>query len=195
MNKNIREIINEIEELKKRLKEEIKKEEQNIPYEFHRQKVLFSKEMMQEQKKHLIHLFQYIKEAPFINILSAPIIYMMIIPAVVLDLFMFVYVKVVFKVYKFPPISRSDYIVFDRHYLGYLNALEKLNCLYCSYFNGLINYTAAVASRTELYFCPIKHAKKIAYEHHFYYEFLPYGDAKTYHQNLKECRQTAQHKA
>jgi hypothetical protein len=116
----------------------------------------------------------------------------MIIPAIILDLFLFVYVAVVYRVYKFPTIKRSDYITFDRQYLGYLNIIEKINCLYCAYFNGLINYTAAVSARTELYFCPIKHAKKIAYMHNFYHYFLPYGDAESYQKELKKCQKKAQ---
>ncbi len=129
-----------------------------------------------------------------LHILSAPIVYMMVIPAIFLDILLFIYVSVIFPIYKFPKIKRSDYIVFDRQYLGYLNCIEKINCLYCSYFNGLMNYTAAVAARSELYFCPIKHAKKIAYEHEYYHNFLPYADAQSYHDKLEDCQTKAQKK-
>ncbi len=118
-------------------------------------------------------------------------VYMMIIPAVILDLFLFLYMQVIFPIYKFPKIKRSDYIVFDRQYLGYLNFIEKINC---SYFNGLMNYTVAIASRSELYFCPIKHAKKIAYTHEHYYDFIVYADAQSYRDKLEECQKKAQTK-
>lgn len=49
-------------------------------------------------------------------------------------------------------LKRSDYIGFDRHYLGYLNPVEKLNCVYCSYVNGLMQYASAIEGRTEFYF-------------------------------------------
>jgi len=82
-------------------------------------------------------------------------------------------------------------IVFDRHYLGYLNPIEKLNCLYCSYFNGVLQYTSAVPARTEFYFCPIKHAKKVAYDHDYYKDYLVYGDEEDYQKKLKELRENS----
>jgi hypothetical protein len=192
MQDNISNILDEIEVLKNKLKSEIALKEDHIAYEIHKGKVHFSEEVFQNQKQKITHFFQYLKEAPLLHILTAPIVYMMIIPAVILDLFLFIYVSVIFPVYKFPKILRADYIVFDRQYLGYLNFIEKLNCVYCSYFNGLMNYTVAVAARSELYFCPIKHAKKIAYTHEYYYDFLAYADAKSYKKNLKECKEKAQ---
>jgi hypothetical protein len=191
-NNNIKEILDEIEELKIKLKKEIEKKEKHLIYEIYEGRIHFPEDVLKIQKEKITSLWQFIKEAPILNILSAPIIYMMIIPAVILDIFLYIYVLVVFKIYKFPKIKREDYIVFDRQYLGYLNFIEKLNCVYCSYFNGLINYTAAIASRTELYFCPIKHAKKIAYMHDHYYKFLPYADVKSYKERLKECQKKAQ---
>ena len=194
MHGNIQKILGEIADLKKQLKEEIREKEAKMAYEIRQGKVYFSKETLQKQEEKITHFFRYLREAPLLHILSAPIVYMMIIPAVILDLFLFVYVAVIFPIYKFPKIKRSDYIVFDRQYLGYLNVIEKFNCMYCSYFNGLMNYTAAVAARSELYFCPIKHAKKIAYTHEHYYDFLSYADAEAYHDKLKECQEKAQKK-
>ncbi len=194
MQDNIKNILEEIETLKTKLKEEIVAKEKHIAYEIEHGRIHFSDEVLRTQREKLTHFLQFIKEAPLLHILSAPIVYMMIIPAVILDIFLFVYVLVIFPIYKFPKIKRSDYIVFDRQYLGYLNFIEKLNCVYCSYFNGLMNYTVAVAARSELYFCPIKHAKKIAYTHEHYYDFLPYADATSYHDKLQECQEKAQNK-
>ena len=82
-------------------------------------------------------------------------------------------------------------MLFDHHYLGYLNPIEKINCLYCSYFNGLMLYASAIAGRTELYFCPIKHAKKVVAQHEFYDSFLSYGDEEEYQKKLKELRENS----
>jgi len=194
MHTNIQKILDEIVELKKQLKEEIHTKEADIAYEIKQGKVYFSKEALHQQKDKITHFFRYLQEAPLLHILSAPIVYMMILPALILDGLLFLYVQVIFHIYKFPKIKRSDYIVFDRQYLGYLNVIEKLNCMYCSYFNGLMNYSAAVASRSEFYFCPIKHAKKIAYTHEHYYDFLSYADAESYQDKLKECQNKAQNK-
>ncbi len=35
---------------------------------------------------------------------------------------------------------RGAHFTFDRHRLGYLNLIEKLNCDYCAYANGLFAY-------------------------------------------------------
>ena len=60
----------------------------------------------------------------------------MIVPFVLLDLFVTIYQAVCFPVYGIPKVERRTYLVFDRHHLAYLNALEKLNCAYCAYANG-----------------------------------------------------------
>jgi hypothetical protein len=70
-----------------------------------------------------------------------------------------------------------------------LNIVEKVNCLYCAYFNGVMQYAAAIAARTEYYFCPIKHAKRVAYKHDYYDAFLPYGKGEEYQKRLKEIRE------
>lgn len=66
-----------------------------------------------------------------------------------------------FPVDGIPKVKRDQYVIFDRQSLRYLNVIEKLNCTYCSYFNGLIVYVQEIAARTEQYWCPIKHARRI----------------------------------
>jgi len=113
--------------------------------------------------------------------LSAPFIYAMIIPIVILDLFLNVYHAVCFRLYKLPLIQRSSYIKIDRQKLKYLTWYEKFNCAYCGYANGLAHYFTVIAAETEKYWCGIKHAKDprfIPPEHHK--DFLEYGDEKAY---------------
>jgi hypothetical protein len=50
-------------------------------------------------------------------------------------------------------------------------------CVYCGYANGVIAYARKIASRTEQYWCPIKHALRIRDPHVRYAQFLEYGDA------------------
>lgn len=85
--------------------------------------------------------------------------------------------------------NRSQYIVLDRHRLGYLNWIEALNCGYCAYANGVIAYVREIASRTEEYWCPIKHALKVVDPHQRYYEFLEFGDADGYRTRLDQFRE------
>ncbi len=122
-------------------------------------------------------------------VLTAPFIYSLILPLGLLDAFVTVYQAVCFRVYGIPRVRRGDYLVFDRGHLGYLNAIEKLNCAYCSYANGLIAYVREVASRTEQYWCPIKHARRVISAHDHYFAFMDYGDAEAYHRDLPALRQ------
>ena len=85
-------------------------------------------------------------------------------------------------------VRRADYVALDRHKLSYLNAIEKLNCLYCGYANGVIAYAREIASRTEQYWCPIKHARRIVGAHGRYHRFQEYGDAEGYQAHLRKMR-------
>jgi hypothetical protein len=52
----------------------------------------------------------------------------------------------------------------------------------------VIAFAREVASRTEQYWCPIKHALRIRDPHQRYYEFLEYGDAEGYRAKLAAYR-------
>lgn len=192
MNDKIREILEEIEVMKQKLSEEIAEQEQHISYEIKNGYVRFEKDVFEKQKENMKNLLAWFREIPLLHLLSSPMIYAMIIPAVLFDIILFIYQQVIFRIYKFKYIKRSDYIMYDHQYLGYLNPIEKLNCLYCSYFNGLMQYAAAIAARTELYFCPIKHAKKVAYEHDHYLKYFEYGDGDKYQSKLKDLRDSSE---
>ena len=47
---------------------------------------------------------------------------------------------------------------------------------------------AEIGSRTEQYWCPIKHALKISDPHRRYYDFLEFSDAEGYRARLEEFR-------
>ena len=76
----------------------------------------------------------------------------------------------------------------DRGDLPYLNVLERFNCFYCGYANGLMGYSREVAARTEQYFCPIKHARRVRAAHDRYPTFFEYGDADSYRLGLERLR-------
>ena len=90
------------------------------------------------------------------------------------------YQCVCFPIYGIPKVRREDYFVFDRGHLAYLNAIEKVACVYCSYANGLVAYVAEMAARTEQHFCPIKHSRRNLQSHSRDAHMLPYGDAGAY---------------
>ena len=105
-----------------------------------------------------------------------------------MDLFLTAFQAVCFPVYGIPKVKREEYIVLDRIYLAYLNPIEKMNCLYCGYFNGVAAYVREIGARTEQYWCPIKNARKQKAVHSRYKNFIHYGDAKTYRAKLGEIR-------
>jgi hypothetical protein len=94
------------------------------------------------------------------------------------------YQAICFPIYKIQKVKRKGYFNYDRAKLPYLNIIEKLNCTYCSYGNGVIAYAREVAACTEKYWCPIKHDSKIKGAHAYYRNFEEYGDAKDYQTRL-----------
>jgi hypothetical protein len=129
---------------------------------------------------------RYIIEANPLTVLTAPVIYAMIVPIALLDLSVMVYQAICFPVYRIPKVRRCDYLVFDRHHLAYLNVIEKFNCAYCSYCNGAIAFAREVASRTEVYWCPIKHARRVLGPHPHYQGFADFGDAEGFRARIRQ---------
>ncbi len=136
-------------------------------------------------------LWSYVFNARPALILTAPVIYSLIIPLILLDLFAALYQAVCFPVYGLRRVRRRDYLAFDRGQLAYLNAIEKINCEYCAYANGLIAYIREIASRTEEYWCPIKHARRVLGVHARYGSFVDYGDGDAYRHDLERLRTEA----
>jgi len=157
-------------------------------YELRKGKVWFSKEVQREQKRLKTSLGRYVLGSRFFAVVTAPFIYACIVPFALLDFFVSMYQAVCFPVYGIPKARRRDYMAIDRGKLKYLNSLEKLNCLYCSYANGLLAYVVEIAGRTEQHWCPIRHARRIQHAHDRYSHFLPYGDAKAYRNKIEEVR-------
>jgi hypothetical protein len=188
MNSHLNEILEEIKELEKRVQAEMRLREEDLKYRISEGRVIFEQEILELHKKIASSLFFYIVKAPILTILSAPVIYAMIVPALLMDVGLWIYQGVCFPVYGIPKVKRSDHIVLDRHYLKYLNFLERLNCDYCSYFNGLSSYAMEIAARTEQYWCPIKHASGKARRHSRTHLFADYGDAEAYRTKLVELR-------
>jgi hypothetical protein len=110
--------------------------------------------------------------------IATPFLALMIIPIVILDLFVECYHRVCFPLYGIPYVKRSHYIrVTDRAKLPYLTWVEKINCAYCGYANGLLHYVSVIAGKTESYWCAIAHLEERGYiptQHEK--DFAKYGD-------------------
>ncbi len=134
-------------------------------------------------------ILEFLAESQLLTILTAPLIYSLVLPVALLDLWVSVYQWACFPIYRIPRVRRSDFVVIDRHHLAYLNGIEKLNCAYCGYVNGVFAYVREVAGRTEQYWCPIRHARRVAAPHGRYRGFVAYGDAEGYRKRLPMLRE------
>ncbi len=132
----------------------------------------------------------YLLESRPLNVLAAPLIYSMIVPIALLDVWMSLYQWICFPLFGIRRVQRRDYIVVDRHKLTYLNGIEKLNCIYCGYANGVFAYAREITGRTETYWCPIKHGKRTRDAHPYYEDFAAYGDAPGYKRRLRTLRRS-----
>lgn len=178
MKSKINKILEEISFKKRELIAEYEKAKEKYWFRIEWKKIIWNKEAEKTLKKSRKSIFDTLFSATIREIISMPFIYSVIIPALILDLFLLMYQNTAIRLYKIPLAKRSDYIVFDRKQLAYLNWLQKINCIYCSYVNGLFQYWVEVAGRTEKYWCPIKHARKKSWSHDWEEHFADYGDAE-----------------
>jgi hypothetical protein len=186
-NKKILELLNQMEVIEKELNEIIHQQEIQFNYQLKGKKVEFENSIKEAHKKLKIGLIHWFSKRP-INLMTGPIIYSMIVPMLILDVCISFYQLTCFPIYKIKLVKRRDYMSFDRHHLHYLNWIEKFHCSYCAYGAGLLAYITEIVARTEQYFCPIKHARKVMGTHSRYIKFLDYGDAKNYQENLESFR-------
>jgi hypothetical protein len=147
-------------------------------------RVRFNEEVRQLHRRYRVSSLRYLLDADLGSVVTAPVIYSMIVPLAFLDLAYTIYQHTCFRAYGVPRVKRRDYMVNDRHRLGYLNVIEKVNCTYCGYGNGVIAYAREIISRTEQYWCPIRHARHLVDAHRRYPRFFDYGDAEGYQQEL-----------
>lgn len=172
MNGKLNELIDRIREL------EARREALHLRIEGRR--VQFEQEILARHNLLKTGLLKYLGQASLRNLATAPIIYSLILPLLLLDLAVTLYQFICFPLYRLPQVRRGDFMVHDRSQLAYLNLVEKLNCEYCAYANGLAADFRRVAAVTKQYWCPIKHARRILDTHAKYGRFADFGDGEGY---------------
>ena len=188
MNEKITQLLDQISALEADLLKAVQEQEASALFKIHGKRVEFEESVRQAHRQLKNGFFRWLVTNRPQNLITGPIIYAMIFPLMMLDLCVSFYQWACFPIYGVTRVRRADYIVFDRHHLGYLNFIEKFHCTYCEYGNGLMSYMTEILARTEEYFCPIKHAHKILGTHAHYNRFLDYGDAANYEARLEEYR-------
>lgn len=188
MNGSALKILEKIRALEGEMEQELHRRADELLYKIRDGRVSFEQEVIARHKVLKVGTLRYIRDARWIVILTAPFIYSLIIPFVLIDVFVSIYQFICFPIYQIPRVKRSEYLVFDRVKLKYLNWVERFNCLYCSYGNGIIAYVQEVAARTEQYWCPIKHAQKVKGLHTRYHKFTDFGDGEQYREKLRDVQ-------
>jgi hypothetical protein len=188
MNDRIRHLLAQITALEDDLHSALHDQESRVFFQIKGKRVEFEQSIKQAHRRLKRGFFRWVVTNRPQNLITGPIIYGMIIPLVIVDLFISFYQASCFPIYGIAKVRRANYIVLDRQHLEYLNWIEKFHCTYCAYGAGMVAYIGEIVSRTEQYFCPIKHARKILGTHSRYARFLDYGEAADYEAKLEEFR-------
>lgn len=188
MNPKIDELLARIRSLEAELEEELEARQAEFRFRLENRKVRFEQEVLARHRQFKTGLLRYVAEASWRHLLSALVIYPMIVPIMLLDAGVSLYQALCFPLYRIEKVRRGDFFAFDRGQLAYLNLIEKINCAYCAYTNGFIAYAQEIVARTEQYWCPIKHARRTLGNHARYAGFVDFGDAEAYRKELQELR-------
>lgn len=186
---NVTTLVQRIRALETELENEFDRRRKSFSYRVQKGRVEFERDIRSRHLALKQTLASYVAQARPMVVLTAPVIYSVIVPLALLDLFVTVYQAICFPVYRIEKVRRAAYISLDRRHLAYLNGLEKLNCMYCGYGNGVLAFASEVAARTEAHWCPIKHADRVEGTHAHYPGFLDFGDADGYQRKKQELHE------
>lgn len=188
MNDHIRSLLAQMRELEDEMAAALQEQEHRMFFEIRGKRIEFEHSVKQAHRRMKSTFLDWLVSYRPQNLVTGPIIYGMVIPLLLLDVAITLYQASCFPIYRIAKVRRADYIVFDRQHLEYLNFIEKFHCTYCAYGAGLISYATEIVARTEHYFCPIKHARKVLGTHRHYARFLEFGDPDDYERKLEQCR-------
>src|SRR4249919_1710882 len=97
-------------------------------YRVVRGRVRFAREVRLAHERLRQSIPGFIRESSLASVVTAPIIYSMVVPIGLLDLWITIYQHACFRIYGIALVPRAKYVIVDRHHLAYLNGIEKLNC-------------------------------------------------------------------
>lgn len=180
-------LLGRLREVQDEIEEEIAKQREAFRFRIERGRVVFEEDIRARHRAARESLRSFLGRTRPMHVVTAPVIYALIVPLAFLDLCVTVFQWICFPAYGIERVRRRDYVVIDRQQLGYLNGLQKLNCVYCGYANGMIGYAREVASRTEEYWCPVKHSRRVPDPHSRYPSFLDFGDAEGFRRHIAEA--------
>jgi hypothetical protein len=125
MSPYVERIVERLRDAEADLAHEVDEQQRRWRYQVHRRRVWFDKEVRDAHRHLKQSIPAYIREGSLLNLLTAPIIYSLIVPLALLDLWTTLYQWVCFPIYGVRCATRRSYFVIDRHKLAYLNGIEK----------------------------------------------------------------------
>lgn len=188
MDAEIDDLLERLRQIEEELECRIEARRGAFQYRLKEKRIVFEQSVLDRHRQIRTGLLRFLRASPVMALMTAPFVYALVLPLALLDLGVCLYQLICFPVWGVARVRRSDYVVIDRHYLAYLNGIQKLNCVYCGYASGLIAFVREVAGRTEQYWCPIKHATPVKTPHGSYQRFLDYGDAEGFRDRLGDFR-------
>lgn len=188
MNQELDRLFAQIHAIENEIEQRLAEHRAPFGYRIAKGKAAFEPPVKETHRGQRMGVLRYLREARFKHLVTVPVIYASALAFLLLDATLTLYQWICFSAWGIARVRRRDYIVVDRHRLGYLNVIEKMNCVYCGYANGILAYAREIAGRTEQYWCPIRHATQIRGAHSRYKEFVDYGDAAGYRARLEELR-------
>lgn len=127
MDSQIKKILVKIDELNESLKKEHLRVAQKYGFLVQKKKVIFLEKIRKQNKRFRMPAWKYVFPKSLRHLVSIPFIYSMIIPALILDIFITIYQSAAFPLYGIPRVKRSEYFVYDRRFLDYLNVIQKVH--------------------------------------------------------------------
>ncbi len=188
MESDIEDLVRRLVRLEDELERKLEAQRSELQYRMEKKRVVFEESVLRRHRAIRTGLLTFLRHSPLATLIVAPAVYGLILPLVLLDLSVYVFQLFCFTAWGMERVRRSDHVIVDRHRLAYLNGIEKLNCAYCGYANGVIAYAREAASRSEQYWCPIKHALRVRTPHQRYRRFVNYGDAEGFRARLDALR-------
>ena len=119
MNEHVATLMLKIQALESELEVEVAKRRAELRIGLERGRIAFEEEVRRRHKELKTHLLRYVLNARPLVALTAPLIYALIVPIMLLDLSVIVYQAVCFRAYGIARARRRDYLVFDRHHLAF----------------------------------------------------------------------------
>ncbi|HSI76734.1 MAG TPA: hypothetical protein VK957_12600 [Lunatimonas sp.] len=120
------------------LDREIEKRRDTLGWRVNEGLVEFQAGITAKHKRLRLGVGAFLGRSSIATVATAPVIYSLIVPLIILDAWASLYQAICFRAYGIPRVERSRYLLYDRGRLRYLNWIEAFNCAFCEYANGVI---------------------------------------------------------